>query len=222
MRNPGLPVAVLDDAFTYVAAPTITAVKPARGPVDGGTKVTITGTGFGPDAVVGVGNVILDDAKVVNDSTITFVTPACRHAHQGRCHRDESRSATSAGEAGLLLHCRSRAGADAHTEADGSRAAALPQRSTRARSRPMRAPIWCWTRPPCSRRPQACPVPGFATPTSGRAPVGSTGPSCGRRRHRSSSGRPRPTPGGAARSTTSTRRAAAAGRAAAAIVVASR
>lgn len=76
VRNPGLPVAVLDDAFTYVAAPTITAVKPARGPVDGGTKVTITGTGFGPDAVVGVGNVILDDAKVVNDSTITFVTPA--------------------------------------------------------------------------------------------------------------------------------------------------
>ncbi len=75
VRNPGLPVALLDDAFTYVAAPVITAVRPAKGPVDGGTKVTITGSGFGPDAVVGVGNVVLDDAKVVNESTITLVMP---------------------------------------------------------------------------------------------------------------------------------------------------
>ena len=46
-----------------------------QGPIDGGTKVTITGSGFGPDAVVGVGNVVLDDAKVVNESTITLVMP---------------------------------------------------------------------------------------------------------------------------------------------------
>jgi hypothetical protein len=75
VRNPGLPVALLEDAFTYVAAPTITSVKPARGPIDGGTKVTIRGTGFGPDAVVGIGNVVIEDAKVVNESTITIVMP---------------------------------------------------------------------------------------------------------------------------------------------------
>ena len=47
-RNPGLPAALLENAFEYVAAPTITSVKPAKGPVAGGTKVTITGTGFAP------------------------------------------------------------------------------------------------------------------------------------------------------------------------------
>ena len=34
------------DQFTYVAAPTISGVSPASGPVAGGTTVTITGTGF--------------------------------------------------------------------------------------------------------------------------------------------------------------------------------
>ena len=75
VRNPGLPVTLLEDGFTYVAAPTIISVKPAKGPIEGGTKVTIKGTGFGPDAVVAVGNVILENAKVVGDSTITIVMP---------------------------------------------------------------------------------------------------------------------------------------------------
>ena len=75
VRNPGLPVALLDGAFTYVSAPTITSIKPAKGPLEGGTTVTIKGTGFGPDAVVAVGNVILEDAKVVNKTTITIVMP---------------------------------------------------------------------------------------------------------------------------------------------------
>ena len=34
------------DQFTYVAAPTVTGVSPAAGPLAGGTAVTITGTGF--------------------------------------------------------------------------------------------------------------------------------------------------------------------------------
>ncbi len=75
VRNPGLPVTLLEDGFTYVAAPTIISVKPARGPIEGGTKVTIKGNGFGPDAVVAVGNVILENAKVAGDSTITIVMP---------------------------------------------------------------------------------------------------------------------------------------------------
>lgn len=75
VQNPGLPVALLEDAFTYVAAPTIDSVRPARGPIDGGTEVTITGTGFGPDAVVRVGSVTVDDPRVVSETTITFVMP---------------------------------------------------------------------------------------------------------------------------------------------------
>ena len=34
------------DQFTYVAAPTITGISPAAGPLGGGTSVVITGTGF--------------------------------------------------------------------------------------------------------------------------------------------------------------------------------
>ena len=34
------------DHFSYVAAPTVTGVSPAAGPLAGGTSVTITGTGF--------------------------------------------------------------------------------------------------------------------------------------------------------------------------------
>src|SRR5262249_40160375 len=34
--------------FVYIAAPAITAIAPASGPLGGGTVVTITGTGFSP------------------------------------------------------------------------------------------------------------------------------------------------------------------------------
>jgi hypothetical protein len=64
------------DHFTYVAAPTVTAVSPTSGPVAGGTSVTITGTNltaatavqFGANAATGV---------VVNSATsITAISPA--------------------------------------------------------------------------------------------------------------------------------------------------
>ncbi|WP_425273471.1 IPT/TIG domain-containing protein, partial [Pedobacter miscanthi] len=34
------------DQFTYIAAPTVTALSPTSGPTSGGTSVTINGTNF--------------------------------------------------------------------------------------------------------------------------------------------------------------------------------
>lgn len=76
VRNPGMPAAQLPDGFEFVEAPTITAVEPAEGPETGDTKVTITGTDFLDGATVTIGNVTVPKVKVVNDTTITFVTPA--------------------------------------------------------------------------------------------------------------------------------------------------
>jgi len=42
--------------FTYVAPPTVTAVSPTKGPLGGGTPVTITGTGFGATSTVKFGS----------------------------------------------------------------------------------------------------------------------------------------------------------------------
>lgn len=75
VRNPDVPAAILPDGFTYVEAPTITGVSPRRGPQEGGTRVTITGTGFSQDAVVTVGDVTVGDARVVDESTIRLVMP---------------------------------------------------------------------------------------------------------------------------------------------------
>jgi hypothetical protein len=59
-------------------APSLTSVSPAFGPLAGGTAVTLTGTGFtGATAVTIGGHTLLAGAfTVVNDTTITFNTPA--------------------------------------------------------------------------------------------------------------------------------------------------
>jgi N-acetylneuraminic acid mutarotase len=44
--NPDGQEAVKEDGFTYNPAPTITSVSPNAGPLEGGTPITITGTGF--------------------------------------------------------------------------------------------------------------------------------------------------------------------------------
>ncbi|MEL0627543.1 IPT/TIG domain-containing protein [Salinibacterium amurskyense] len=62
--------------FTYVAAPTVSAMSPDLGPIAGGTEVTITGTGFtGATGVTFDG----DDGTsftVVSDTEITVSSPA--------------------------------------------------------------------------------------------------------------------------------------------------
>ncbi|KQZ08882.1 hypothetical protein ASD23_11075 [Agromyces sp. Root1464] len=60
--------------FTFVPAPSLTALDPNQGPTIGGTIVTITGT-----ALAGATAVTIDGASVpftqVNDTTVSFVTP---------------------------------------------------------------------------------------------------------------------------------------------------
>jgi hypothetical protein len=75
VRNPGVPAAILSDGFRYVEAPALDDLRPRRGPLEGGTEVTLTGSGFADDAVVTFGDVTLDDITVVDEGTIRFTTP---------------------------------------------------------------------------------------------------------------------------------------------------
>ena len=62
--------------YTYVAAPTVTAISPARGPIAGGTPVTITGTNLTGATAVTFGGIAATGITVVNATTITATTPA--------------------------------------------------------------------------------------------------------------------------------------------------
>ncbi|MGN6610096.1 MAG: IPT/TIG domain-containing protein [Jatrophihabitans sp.] len=66
------------NAFTYVAAPTITDATPASGPSSGGTTITVTGTGFtaGPWVGVAFGWHFGGNVHVLSDTVLTVTTPA--------------------------------------------------------------------------------------------------------------------------------------------------
>jgi hypothetical protein len=64
-------------AFRYVPPPLLTAVSPSRGPVLGGTRITITGSDFLPGATVRVGGVPAFGVSVT-PTEITAVTSAAR------------------------------------------------------------------------------------------------------------------------------------------------
>ncbi len=61
--------------YTYVSLPVFTSISPASGPIAGGTKVTITGTGFTGSTVVTFAGTNATSFTVVNDTTITAITP---------------------------------------------------------------------------------------------------------------------------------------------------
>jgi len=63
------------DNFTYTSGPTVTSISPAAGPVEGGTLVTITGSGFTGATSVTFGGTSVTPT-VVNDTTITATSPA--------------------------------------------------------------------------------------------------------------------------------------------------
>ena len=72
--------ASLPNAYRYHAAPTLSAVAPARGPAAGGTNVTLTGSGFladgaAPDTVT-FGAALATNVVVVDDTRITCKAPA--------------------------------------------------------------------------------------------------------------------------------------------------
>jgi hypothetical protein len=68
--------AALANAFTFIAAPTVTSVAPGAGPAGGGTAVTITGAGFAGGATASLGGTAATGVTVVNSTTITATTPA--------------------------------------------------------------------------------------------------------------------------------------------------
>ena len=65
-----------NDVFTYVLAPTVTAISPTSGSFAGGTAVTITGTNFVSGATVNFGATAGTNVVVVNSTTITVTAPA--------------------------------------------------------------------------------------------------------------------------------------------------
>lgn len=75
VTNPDGLTITLVNAFTYSDAPSVSAVTPAVGPANGGTKIAITGSGFAPGATVKVGGSTAQAVVVVSATTITAATP---------------------------------------------------------------------------------------------------------------------------------------------------
>ena len=71
----------LTNGYTYAGpqsnpAPTVTAITPNSGPTNGGTSVTITGTGFLSGVTIKLGGTSATSVALVNSTSITAVTPA--------------------------------------------------------------------------------------------------------------------------------------------------
>jgi uncharacterized protein YhjY with autotransporter beta-barrel domain len=76
-NNSAADPAFVDHTVTgFVVTLSITAVSPSSGSTNGGTNVTITGTGFTGTTVVTFGGVAASSYAVVNDTTLTAVSPA--------------------------------------------------------------------------------------------------------------------------------------------------
>src|SRR6185437_6965545 len=63
-------------AWVFVQSPTISTVTPNFGTIDGGTSVTIKGTGFTSVTGVTFGGLAATGVTIVDPTTITAVTPA--------------------------------------------------------------------------------------------------------------------------------------------------
>jgi hypothetical protein len=66
------------DHFTYepaAAAPTVTGINPDKGPVTGGTTMTVTGTGFTGATAVSFGQAAAQNLAVTSDTELTVTSP---------------------------------------------------------------------------------------------------------------------------------------------------
>ncbi|MBC9784502.1 IPT/TIG domain-containing protein [Heliobacterium chlorum] len=75
VTNPDGSEGILAQKFTYTKMPLIESIRPASGPVSGGTEVSITGRGFAQGAKVSFGSGQAT-VKSVSDTEIKLVTPA--------------------------------------------------------------------------------------------------------------------------------------------------
>jgi hypothetical protein len=73
VQHPGGEVDAGD--FTFLNVPSVTAIDPGTGPDDGGTLVTVTGEGFTGATGVTFGGIPGTGITLVNDGTITVLTP---------------------------------------------------------------------------------------------------------------------------------------------------
>jgi hypothetical protein len=66
------------DQFTYVPAPTVSAISTNAGPTGGGTSITISGTGFTAGATVAFGSTTLPTSAytILSGTTITATAPS--------------------------------------------------------------------------------------------------------------------------------------------------
>lgn len=71
----GTSAAVTADHYRYVAPPVVTGISPATGPAAGGTKVTITGTGFTGETYVTFGPAGTQSITIHSATSITVTTP---------------------------------------------------------------------------------------------------------------------------------------------------
>lgn len=76
VRNPGMPAAVLAEAFEFAPGPEVTSVEPTAVRMDGGSVVTITGAGFLPGATVTFNGVPALVVEVIDDARIQAVAPS--------------------------------------------------------------------------------------------------------------------------------------------------
>jgi hypothetical protein len=74
---PGAATAALNLAeFIEIGAPTVSAITPNSGTVNGGTAITITGSHFSAGVTVTIGGTLAPNVNVVNSATISATTPA--------------------------------------------------------------------------------------------------------------------------------------------------
>lgn len=71
-----LDTPLADTLLLPLTVPTVSSITPTSGSTAGGQSVTISGTGFQPDAIVKLGGVTAKNIVVVSATTITATTPA--------------------------------------------------------------------------------------------------------------------------------------------------
>ena len=81
MTNPDAQTGICAGCYTYLAAPTVSAVTPTEGPTAGGTTITVTGSNFAPGATtVTVGGAAATSVVVTGSTQLTANAPAAANA----------------------------------------------------------------------------------------------------------------------------------------------
>jgi alpha-tubulin suppressor-like RCC1 family protein/signal transduction histidine kinase len=72
--------ATLENSYRYFSPPANLSVAPSTGSIVGGDTITVTGTGFSEGVKVKIRDTYVNSVTRINDTTLTFVTPATSSA----------------------------------------------------------------------------------------------------------------------------------------------